>query len=206
MYRNDSLQTNPQEDYLHYHNDGLLDIFIGVGILVVGLGMLTDIYYVFIAILPAIMIPVWRDAKKKYTAPRMKTIRFTEAQRTAVRTKALLAGLLLAGMLVFLAGALTAVFWSQSTGMLPLWLQIFIKEYFWLILGVFGAGVLSLIAWLYRLNRYIVYAALTLAIYASAHALSAPFWLTIVLTGATITIFGLGVLLRFMQDYPIEKH
>jgi len=206
MYRNESLQTNPQEDYLHYHNDGLLDIFIGLGILVVGLGMLTDIYYVFIAILPAIMIPVWRDAKKRYTAPRMKTIHFPEVDRIARRTMALLTGLLMAGMLVFLVVAMVVLFESQSNGLLPIWLQTFIKEYFWLLLGAFGAGVLSLIAWLYRLNRYFIYAALTLAICAIATLLSAPFWLTVVLTGATITFFGLAVLLRFMQDYPIEKN
>jgi pimeloyl-ACP methyl ester carboxylesterase len=74
MLRNESLPTNPQEEYLHYHNDGLLDIFIGMDIFTIGLGMLTDIYYVFIAILPAILIPMWRDAKKKCTAPRMKYI------------------------------------------------------------------------------------------------------------------------------------
>jgi len=206
MYRNDSVQPNLQEDYLHYHNDGLLDIFIGLGILVVALGMLTDIYYVFIAILPAIMIPVWRDAKKRYTAPRMKTIHFPEVDRIARRTMALLTGLLMAGMLVFLVVAMVVLFESQSNGLLPIWLQTFIKEYFWLLLGAFGAGVLSLIAWLYRLNRYFIYAALTLAICAIATLLSAPFWLTVVLTGATITFFGLAVLLRFMQDYPIEKN
>ena len=206
MLRNDSVQTNPQEDHLHYHNDGLLDIFIGVGILVIGLGMLTDIYYVFMAILPAIMLPVWRDAKKKYTAPRMKYIQFTDADRAARKMTALLIGLLLAGMLVFLAGAMAALFWSQSDGLLPVPIMDILKEYYWMLLGACGALILSTIALLYRLKRYFVYAALTLAIYTFSYALSAPFWLTITLTGTTITTFGLAVLLRFMQDYPIEKH
>jgi hypothetical protein len=63
MLRNDSVQTKQQEDYLHYHNDGLMDIFVGFGIFMIGFGMLTDIYYVFIAILPAVFIPMWRESK-----------------------------------------------------------------------------------------------------------------------------------------------
>jgi hypothetical protein len=206
MLRNDIIQTNPQENYLHYHDDGLLDILIGMGIFMIGLGMLTDISFVFLSIIPAIWIPVWRDAKKRYTAPRMKYLHFTEAQRSAARTKAFLTVLLLAGILVFLAGAFAAVFWSQSTGVLPIWLQTLLKEYFWLFLGIFGAGVLSLIAWLYNLNRYFVYAALTLGIYTITYALKAPFWSSIVLTGGTITTCGSTVLLRFLREYPIEKH
>ena len=206
MLRNDSVQTNPQEDYLHYHNDGLLDIFIGLGILVVGLGMLTDIYYVFIAILPAIMIPVWRDAKKRYTAPRMKTIHFPEADRIARRTMALLTGLLMAGMLVFLAGAMVALFGSHSNGLLPVWMQAFLKDNFGYLLGAFGALVLTSIAVLYKLKRYFVYAALTLAIFTITSALMAPFWLTIASTGITIALFGLVVLLRFKQEYPVENN
>jgi len=87
----------------------------------IGLGMLTDIYYVFIAILPAILIPMWRDAKKKYTAPRMKYIQFTEAGRVAAKTKAILVGLLLAAILTFTAGVFVAMIWSPSNSLLP-WL------------------------------------------------------------------------------------
>jgi hypothetical protein len=205
MLRNESVKTNPQEDYLHYHNDGMLDIFIGVGILVIGLGMLTEIYYVFIAILPAIMIPVWRDAKNKYTAPRMKYIHFAEADCLARRTTALLTGLLLAGMLVFLAGAMAAFLWSQSNGTLSVKVIDTIREYYWLLLGGCGALTFSAIASLYKQKRFFVYAVLTLAVYTSAYALSMPFWLTIILIGTTITISGSVVLLRFMQAYPIDK-
>jgi len=203
MYRNDSVQTNPQADYLHYYNDGLLDIFIGVGIFTIGIAILLDISYVFIAILPAILIPVWRDAKKKYTAPRMKTIHFTEADRVARKTTALLTGLLLAGMLIFLVSVTAALFWSQATGLLPFWLRTFVKEYFWLLLSSLGALILCGIALLYKLKRYFVYAALTLAIFTITNALIAPFWLMIALTGITIALIGLVALLRFVQDYPI---
>ena len=205
MLRNDSVQTNPQQDCLYYHDDGLLDIFIGIGVFIIGLGMLTDIPYVFFATLPAIWLPTWRDAKKRYTALRMKYIRFTEAQRMAGKTRAPLTGLLLAGVLVFLAGALAAVLWSRSNGLLPLWLQRFIQEYFWLLPGVFGAGVLSLFAWLYHLKRYFVYAALTLGIFTIASTLSAPFMLGIALTGISIALIGLLVFLRFIRTYPVEK-
>lgn len=206
MLRNDSVQINPQEDYLHFHNDGPLDIFIGVSIVTIGLGMLTDIYYVFIAILPAVLIPIWRDIKKKYTAPRMKTIHFTEADRIAKRTMALLTGLLLAGMLVFLAGAMVALFGSQSNGLLPVWMQAFLKDNFGLLLGAFGALVLTSNAVLYKLKRYFVYAALTLAIFTITSELMAPFWLTIASTGITIALFGLVLLLRFKQEYPVENN
>ena len=205
MLRNDSVQTKQQEDYLHYHNDGLMDIYVGFGILMIDLGMLTDIYYVFIAILPAVFIPMWRESKKKYTAPRMKYIHFPEADRIARRTMALLTGLLMAGMLVFLAGAMVALFGSQSNGLLPVWMQAFLKDNFGLLLGTFGALVLTSIALLYKLKRYFVYAALTLVILTITSALNAPFSLMIASTGITIALFGLVVLLRFKQEYPVEK-
>jgi hypothetical protein len=135
----------------------------------------------------------------------MQYIRFNEAQRMAAKTQAFLTGLLLAGVLVFLAGALAAVLWSRSTGLLPLWLQSFIREYFWLLPGVFGAGILSLLAWLYHLNRYFVYAALTLGIFTLTYALNAPFWLMIALTGMTIALLGLVVFVRFIRTYPVDK-
>lgn len=205
MLRNDSVQTKQQEDYLHYHNDGLMDIYVGFGILMIGLGMLTDIYYVFIAILPAVFIPMWRRSKKKYTAPRMKYIHFPEADRIARRTMALLTGLLMAGMLVFFTGAMVALFGSQSNGLLPVWMQAFLKDNFGLLLGTFGALVLTSIALLYKLKRYFVYAALTLVILTITSALNAPFSLMIASTGITIALFGLVVLLRFKQEYPVEK-
>lgn len=118
---------------------------------------------------------------------------------------ALLTGLLMAGMLVFLAGAMVALFGSQSNGLLPVWMQAFLKDNFGLLLGTFGALVLTSIALLYKLKRYFVYAALTLVILTITSALNAPFSLMIASTGITIALFGLVVLLRFKQEYPVEK-
>jgi len=206
MLRNDSVLTNSQQDYLHYHNDGLLDIFIGLALIVVGFGLLTDIPYIFAFSIPTVFLPAWREAKKKLTSPRMASLHFTDAQRLANRTKALLVGLLLAGILFFLAFAMAAMLWTTSRGLLPAWLLTLLREYFWLVLSAFGAGVLSLIAWLYQQSRFFAYSAFTLVTCVLISALNLPFWLVVTLTGTVMAGFGFLVFRRFIQTYPLERH
>ena len=206
MLRTDNVVTNPQQDYLHYHNDGLLDIFIGLALIVVGFGMLTDIPYIFAFSIPTVFMPAWIEAKRKFTSPRMASLHITDAQRLANRTKALLVGLLLAGIVFFLAFAMVAVLLTESSGLLPAWLLTLLKEYSSLVLGVFWAGVLSLVARLYQQSRFFAYSAFTLLTCFLIAALNLPFWLVIAMIGSVMAGFGFLVLRRFICTYPLERH
>jgi hypothetical protein len=67
---------------MSYHQDGLIDIFVGIYVLLFGSGILlltvTDFstWFVVPAIFPAIMIPVWISAKKRITMPRIGYVNF----------------------------------------------------------------------------------------------------------------------------------
>jgi hypothetical protein len=68
-----SLKEIEKETYMSYHQDGLIDIFVGIYVLLFGLGILlsavTDFstWFIIPAIFPAVMVPIWISAKKRIT-------------------------------------------------------------------------------------------------------------------------------------------
>ena len=69
MTNKTSLREIEKKTYMSYHQDGLLDIFVGVDILLVGIGILLltmtnfSMWFIVPAIFPAIMVPIWISAK-----------------------------------------------------------------------------------------------------------------------------------------------
>jgi len=76
-WKNKNYETSKKKTYMSYHQDGLLDIFIGTYIIIIGLSIFTltileySTWFLMPAIFPAIMIPIWMSAKKKITMPRI---------------------------------------------------------------------------------------------------------------------------------------
>jgi hypothetical protein len=70
-----SLREVEKRTCMSYHQDGLIDIFIGIYVLLFGLGILLrtlgdfGTWFVIPAIFPAIMVPIWVSAKKRITMP-----------------------------------------------------------------------------------------------------------------------------------------
>lgn len=200
MPQNVNLKECEQEAYMYYHQDGLADIFIGLGILSFGLGMFIDQAWLF-TLIPAIFLPLWQAAKKSITAPRMNNVEFPSAQYASVK-KAI--GFLV-GMLALAMVAGIAVFWGQSTGNMPLWLLTWLtwlREYFMLAFGLFGAFLMSVSALLSGFNRLYAYAVLTVAVFAGGYLLNASLPLSVVLMGVMIFLSGLGLLIQFLRKYP----
>jgi hypothetical protein len=75
-----NLREIEKKAYMSYHQDGLLDIFVGVYILGFGLGVLADVIWrlgfgsIMPAILVAIILPIWIAAKRKINAENMLVI------------------------------------------------------------------------------------------------------------------------------------
>jgi hypothetical protein len=77
-----NLKEIEKRAYMSYHQDGLLDIFAGLYILGFGLGIIMDVLWEFGfgVIMPAILIatvlPIWIEAKRKITMPRIGFVNF----------------------------------------------------------------------------------------------------------------------------------
>jgi len=200
-----NLKKIERKAYLSYHQDGLLDVSIGVFIIGFGLYVLSDSDFPFMAILPALLVPVWAKAKKKITYPRIGYVKFRKGTST-IRTKNML---FLSVVLTLLL--VTGVFVTMTirSGSLPSWASI-IGAYNMVIAGAAVAVVLSVVARINGLNRLYAYAALFFAMYTAGYFLvmipGFDVWqrtaVMNILLGAIISGYGLYLLSRFLREYP----
>ncbi len=182
---------------LLYHEDGLIDIFIGLVALTFGLEMLTDAVYMA-GILPAILVPVWIAARKAITLPRMGDANPVSAQTIASRR------LMLMLFFGFTAFAGVAVFFFFNAEGLPAQASALLDEYFMVGFGIGGAVVLGVVGSVLNAPRLYGYAALSVVLFTVGYQLQTPLPWATVLLGALILISGLLVLVRFIQNHPRE--
>jgi hypothetical protein len=193
----DSQAERSESQAMLYQGDGLLDILIGLGILIFGLTITFDMVYLggaYIAILAAIMPAL----KRGITAPRMQFVDDApapEARRRGVRFGLLV--LLGLGVLVFLG---LLLFWRADA--IPAWLIAGIGDYGLLLAGVALVALLVVTGWATGKGRFVAYAALAALASAAGHWLGIGFWLYAVLVGASVTLGGIAVLVRFVRKYP----
>ena len=101
-----NLKEIEKRTYISYHQDGLIDIFIGIYILLFATAILANnvldlsTWFVIPAIFPALMVPIWIGLKKRITVPRIGFVKFKKAGATNKLT-VIFVGTLVAGVLVF---------------------------------------------------------------------------------------------------------
>ncbi len=191
-----NLRNLERQAYLSYHQDGVLDIFIGLSILLFGAWILADMAYLAGAF-AAVFTPIYAQVKKQVTVPRLGFVKFGPT-RTAKTQKTVLV-LVLVGVMAFLPGVL--LFATTEMGILaPIRLLI---DYGMIVIGVAGAAVLSVVAYLSELRRLYVYAALVLTLFVSGHFLTAPLPYYLMTLGTIILLSGLYLLITFQRKYPL---
>ncbi len=90
-----------------FWDDGLLDVLGGLGILFIGIAWQFDIVPLG-AIAPALLVPLWKPLRTKFTEPRLGLIEFSEPQQTRNRSFLLTSvligiGTLIGGVAIYLA-------------------------------------------------------------------------------------------------------
>lgn len=191
-----NLRNLERQAYLSYHQDGVLDIFIGLSILLFGAWILADMAYLAGAF-AAVFTPIYAQVKKQVTVPRLGFVKFGPT-RTAKTQKTVLV-LVLVGVMAFLPGVL--LFATTEMGILaPIRLLI---DYGMIVIGIAGAAVLSVVAYLSELRRLYVYAALVLTLFVSGHFLTAPLPYYLMTLGTIILLSGLYLLITFQRKYPL---
>jgi hypothetical protein len=204
MNKRMSLKEVEKRTYMSYHQDGLLDIFVGVYVLLFALGILlmtvTDFstWFVIPAIFPAIMIPIWVSAKKQITLPRIGYVKF--GSRGANRLMAVFLGLMVFGL-----GAFAVFTFASRSQAWALTLRNLIISNGMIIIGIGAASISSLFAYTMGLKRLYAYGLLTLALFITGHFITIPFGYFLLTIGLVIIINGFVLLIRFIRKYPLPQ-
>jgi hypothetical protein len=191
-----NLKELERRAYLSYHQDGILDMFIGFNILLFGMWMLADMAYLAGAFV-AIFTPIYAQVKKQITVPRLGYVKFAPSRMAKSKRTVLL--LVIAGALAFIPGVL--LFITTQRGILaPIQLLI---EYGMIVIGVAGMVLLATVAYISEIRRLYAYSALFFAMFAGGYFLTIPFVYYIMMLGAVIMLAGLYLLIRFLRTYPL---
>ena len=195
---NIDLKEIERRAYLTYHKDGILDIYLGMGIMAVATVFFFEVFVTSTGII-AILPILYAGSKKQFTIPRLGYVKFS--QSTAGRARNSLTLALLLGSMSAVAG-LFAFYSVISTG------YSFIEPLManWKItIAVILLVVFSLFGYVSDLRRMYYYGLLSSIVFVSGIFLPVPGYMLILLVGGIISINGMALLYRFTQEYPIEK-
>jgi len=197
-----NLKEIERRAYMSYHQDGLLDIFAGLYILGFGLGIIMDVLWEFGfgVIMPAILIatvlPIWIEAKRKITMPRIGFVNF--GTRGANKLTAVFIGTMVAGLGAFFVFTL-ATFQGESRQ----WLDLIVQNGM-LIVG-FGTFVIcTLFGYTMGLKRLYAYGLLAVIVLAIGHFMGIFFAYIITALGITVMVTGFAMLIGFVRKYPLK--
>jgi hypothetical protein len=201
MAQNVSSKGREQPAYMSYHQDGLLDLAIGVAVLLAGVYALVDLDVPLGAAWVVLWLPIWLAAKKSITARRAPNIEISKAQyegmwRAAAFVIAVLVLLVLAGLVLL---------WGRNAGFVPEEFVVALAERLMPVLGLVGTLVFGAAAWLSGLKRLYVYALLTAVALVGGYLFSVPFALAVTAVAAGVTVWGTVLLVRFVRTHPIQE-
>jgi len=181
-----------------YHNDGLLDIFAGLGILFAGFFLWTEMVWMAGIFIP-VFLPSIQAARKRFQEPRIGSL-VRDSHQQAQNQKVFLYVALLMGVL-FLAGIGMFLSFDLISGPVNIWL----RKYFLLVIGLIFASVWSFAGAMFKIHRFYLYAAFTFVALGAAQFATLPFWLALVTLGGMVAFVGLLVLNRFVKQNPIVE-
>jgi hypothetical protein len=205
MNVNDSLKEIQKKTYMSYHQDGLIDMFVGVYVLLFGLGILLrtvgdfGTWFVIPAVFPAVMVPIWVSAKKRITMPRIGFVKF--GVRGAGKLMALLLGLMVAGAGL---GAFMAFSFTSSQGW-ALTFRDLMLSHSMLIIGLVAVAISSLFGYTMGLKHLYAYGLVMFVLFLTGYFIPFPFEYILLTVGLVITINGFVLLMRFIRKYPITQ-
>jgi hypothetical protein len=194
-----NLKEIERRAFLSYHKDGILDVYLGMGIVMASSIFFFEYFPVFslggiIALLPVL----YAASKKQYTIPRLGYVKFSMSTQGRARNSITLAVLL--GVVSAIAG-LFAFYSVIATG--HSWIEPLIK-YWKITVASLLLVVFSLFGYVSELKRMYYYAVVTFLIFVSGLVLPVPGYWLIIIVGGIISINGLIHLYRFTQQYPLE--
>lgn len=72
--------------YRYYWDDGLLDLFAGIGVVLIGISWMRG-YAAAGAIVPALLVPLWQPFRQRFVEPRLGVVEFSDSRRRQNRKR-----------------------------------------------------------------------------------------------------------------------
>jgi hypothetical protein len=182
----------------YYHQDGLLDIFIGWGVFMIGLFWFVEMPWLGAAII-APMVPAWKRARERITFRRLGGT----APSDDKYTKPLLLISLVGGLLLLVVVAGVAAL--LSAGAASVEARAWLGEYLMLILAGLCALVLLAVAAGMQIRRYYLYATLIIAVLLGCQLWNAPISIYWIAPGLVLMAGGGLILLRFLRSFGYSQ-
>lgn len=197
MSQTADFETLKRKLYLSYHQDGILDLAVGLTILGFGISMAMEsgatIVFSWLGLI------LYAPLKSAITIPRMGFVQFdTERKR---RTQLLI---MLAIGLITLA-LFVGLFVFMRSNNFSAEFEVWFRQYYLLVLGALPAFVLAGVALWLGVYRLLLHSLLILGIIFAGIQLNLPEPTYVMVLGGIISLIGAGLLLSFMRKYPAQK-
>jgi hypothetical protein len=179
-----------------FHEDGIIDIMIGLLGLIWGFLAFTDDSS-FSILWVVVVIPSYWWMKREYTLPRIGMVRFSGRGGGGL-PKALLTGMVGAAV-----AAGFALWWAAAQASKSFYYYLF-TNYWGLVMGVCVAVAGAVYARVAYLPSFYVYSAVALVLLGSAQYSGLPFGLHLIVLGAVVLGYGGYLLHRFILKYPVQ--
>ncbi len=188
------LKALDKKFHLIYHGDGLMDLFLGLAFLIIGLGKYYDAGSM-VSGLPVIILFSVVGLKRIITLPRIGYVDF--GNQTAGRHRTYL---LWAMLIPIVIGVVVTIIFNRMAAANSE--PSIIKEYGTLIYLPLLALMIALFGFAIEAKRMITYAALFILIAVVVHYADLNKAFPFIWWGFIVTISGTFVLNRFMKKYP----
>jgi hypothetical protein len=197
MENNVNLKEIERRAFLSYHKDGILDIYLGMGIAIASSIFFIEFFPGITGII--VLLPIlYAASKKQYTIPRLGYVKFSDSTKGRARRSVILAVLL--GVVSCVAG-LFAFYSVLATGYS--WVEPLISN--WKITAaIILSIVFTLFGYVSELKRMYYYAIVSFLVFFSGMFISIPGYWLIITVGGIIFLNGLIHLYRFTQEYSLE--
>jgi hypothetical protein len=185
-----------QKTYLAYHQDGLIDALVGLGILGFGVNMMTESSgFIALSWIPFIL---YAPLKRYITIPRLGYVKFDSERTHSIRLiMSVLVGLtslaFFLGLFVFLRND------SMSADTSAL-----LKKYHMLLLGTFVALAFVAGGLLSGIKRFYFQAVLAELVLISSIELGLQPPVYVMIWGGLTFLIGAWLLVQFLRQYPVS--
>jgi len=195
MTEESSLKQLKRKAYLAYHQDGIIDMLIGVSIL--GFGLWNWLEQPIFAFLCLFSFGLYIQLKNAITVPRFGYVRFQEGKRETGLLVSLAIGLVL---LMIVVGVLF-ILGPGRVGLAPF---TFLRKFHVYVMSSIGAVVMAIFGLWSGIRRLIAYALFLLATLVITYYLELDSSIPLLLAGSSLMLIGLFLMMRFIRGNPTE--
>lgn len=181
--------------YLSYHNDGLVDLFIGLAAVYLAsvFYFLPNIYYLFMGT-SIIWMLFYMGAKKALTVPRLGYVEFSSERKT--KTFLIIFYILFLNIVSFV---LAMYAWFDPT------IFLIIEANGLFVIGVVVSSIFIVAAYGTGIKRFYIYGLVTFVAFSICQVFLLHIFLPVLCLGLVMVVAGIVLLFQFLRKYPKQS-